>query len=402
MRHFADEARKELQNTFLGRLWGRHRANQLTRRYQQWHDWAHRQCGTPLSFDIERTREQIRARTRGVCVPSIGRGPVNSYLVTRTDGWGVSLLRELSTLGPVTLYDWRARGYTEEMLRNSGVATALNRDLKVHLKRACDEGQIDWVLFSCNGSVVLADTIKWIKDELGLLVVNQWLDCKHTFYSGERLNGQDCGLVDIAPYFDVSWTSSRAVCPWYYAVGATPYCAPEGFCPATFPRENLTMTHEVSFVGACYGSRLELVEGLRRAGIRVTTAGPGWRGGLGIISFAEMSRLYNSTRINLGIGRIGYSTEMTTLKGRDFEVPGSGGAYLTTYDWELATYYQVGPEILCYKSVVEAVDIIRYYLSHKGELDLVRERGRERAMKCHRWRNRFLDLLTFVEEAARG
>ena len=79
---------------------------------------------------------------------------------------------------------------------------------------------IDWVLCTCSGNVILTDTLKRMRGDLGLITVNQWLDCKQNFKLGRGRNGQDLGQIDIAPEFDLHWTNARAVCEWYLAVGA--------------------------------------------------------------------------------------------------------------------------------------------------------------------------------------
>jgi hypothetical protein len=65
--------------------------------------------------------------------------------------------------------------------------------------------------------------------------------------------------------------------------------------------------------------------------------------------------VFRDSQINLGIGFASPSFTLTTVKGRDFECPGVGACYLTTYNWELPLHYELGKEILCYRSV-EGVD----------------------------------------------
>jgi len=90
---------------------------------------------------------------------------------------------------------------------------------------------------------------------------------------------------------------------------------------------------------------------------------------------------------------VGYasSTDLfTNVKGRDFEVPLSGGGpYLTTFNSDLALHYEIGKEILCYRTVEEAVELIRYYLLRTTQADQIALAGRKRALSEHTWESRF-------------
>ena len=79
---------------------------------------------------------------------------------------------------------------------------------------------------------------------------------------------------------------------------------------------------------------------LKKAGIDIAAFGKGWPGGT--LSDREMVELYSRSRINLGFSGIGSSRRLCHLKGRDFEVPMSGGLYLTQDHPELELVYKVG------------------------------------------------------------
>ena len=77
------------------------------------------------------------------------------------------------------------------------------------------------------------------------------------------------------------------------------------------------------------------------------------------------------------MGGIGYSERFTNVKGRDFEIPGTGGGvYLTSFNPDLAQSFVVGEEILCYSNRDEMLELIRYYLAHPEEARAIAARGR--------------------------
>jgi spore maturation protein CgeB len=106
----------------------------------------------------------------------------------------------------------------------------------------------------------------------------------------------------------------------------------------------------------------------------------------------------NRSRINLGMGGIGYSESLTNVKGRDFEIPGTGGGmYLTSFNPDLALHFRVGEEIICYRSREELIELIRYYLQHEDEAEDIARRAYERSLKEHRWLHRYLKILDILD-----
>src|SRR5207245_2650125 len=104
--------------------------------------------------------------------------------------------------------------------------------------------------------------------------------------------------------------------------------------------------------------RIKLIRDLQRHGVPVEPFGDGWeRSAEG----AYPEKIYRASMINLGIGLASPSVKLATLKTRDFECPGSGSCYLTTYNWELALHYEIGKEILCYRTVEELIEMYSYH-----------------------------------------
>jgi hypothetical protein len=198
------------------------------------------------------------------------------------------------------------------------------------------------------------------------------------------------GQIDLATVFDLSWTSARVSCEWYMVEGGRPVYLPEGFDGCTFKPQAVAPDIGVSFIGAAYGQRPSIIQALRKAGIDVRAWGSGWKG-----SGWEPDpvRIMNRSRINLGMGYLGYSRTLTNVKARDFEIPAvGGGVYLTTYNSDLAQHFHLGEEILCYKDLDEMVELIRHYLKNEEAAREIAIRGRERCLAEHRWLHRYLAI----------
>jgi spore maturation protein CgeB len=157
----------------------------------------------------------------------------------------------------------------------------------------------------------------------------------------------------------------------------------------------------VSFVGARYGWRPHLINGLRRHGIDVACFGAGWPNGP--LANEDMNALYGSSRINLGVGGIGYSGKLLCLKGRDFEVPMSGAVYLTQDNPELSLVYDVGREILTYRDVGHCAEVIRALLDDPERAERIRRAARARCLRDHtyaaRWTTVFRTLGAVADSA---
>ena len=118
--------------------------------------------------------------------------------------------------------------------------------------------------------------------------------------------------------------------------------------------------------------------------------------GNGPLSDEEMIKLYSRSRINLGFAGSGYSKKLMCLKGRDFEVPMSGGLYLTQDNPELSLVYEVGKETMTYKDEKDSAEKIKWLFANPEEAAKIREAGRKRALKDHTWEKRFEEVFSIA------
>jgi hypothetical protein len=225
-----------------------------------------------------------------------------------------------------------------------------------------------------------------LRDAIRAPIVNLALNDKEAFV-GKVRRGRASGNRDICRLFDLCWTSTRDALEKYVVEGAIPIYLPEGGNPGVHHPYNEPKRFDVSFVGQCYGDRPCVITRLREAGVKVEVFGPGWPNGS--LSTEEMVRTWSRSRINLGFGGVLGHKETYCLKARDFEVPMSGGLYLTEYHEELTPFYEIGREIVTYKNFDDLVEKIRWLLSHPDEARTIRTAGYARALREHTWEKRF-------------
>lgn len=231
--------------------------------------------------------------------------------------------------------------------------------------------------------------------QLGIVTVNYDFDDSRKFWNS-RKHGIYTGSAEIASAFDlcVSAQSSSNVGK-YAAIGANPLFLPAGGNDAVFASVEPALERgvPVSFIGQNYGEREAWIEALEAAGVAVTKRGLNWPDGP--LTLDEMLALYSTSLLTIGFGFIGKSRQVG-LKGRDFEVPMTGCAYLTTYNEELANYFEAGVEILFYRTQQELQEIARYYISRPKEAIAIGLAGRKKALDSHRWEHRWGALLEVI------
>jgi hypothetical protein len=259
------------------------------------------------------------------------------------------------------------------------------------LRRAHRERPVDWFFSYATGWDITRDTLTRIQEEFGIPTVNISLDDKNWWDEVERRDPQG-GLVNVAPYFDLGWTSARVVTPWYWAEGGQAIFLPEGVNTDWFRPIETDADITVGFVGSNFGYRARIIDSLRRAGVQITVRGAGWPEGP--LPDEDMLRFFNRCQINLGLGDMHYSRWLTNLKGRDFEIPATGrGLYLTSYSSDLASCFAVGREIQCYRGVEEMTELIRQHLREPERSRAMACRARERCIAVHQWKHRFETVL---------
>lgn len=362
-------------------------------------------------LDCEEAHYRENFRERGLAIPGeteirariAGRFPGNTpkqkgdlhlLAIYHNYNWeGPSLGPSLAAFGEVKYLDWRDPILAGGMQSSDhGWLGAMNEGLLQKVQAWAAERPFDVVFTYLSGEQVNADILEKLRG-LGAPMVNLALNDKETFV-GKVRDGHAAGARDICRHFDLCWTSTLDALEKYVVEGATPLYLPEGANPDIHRPYDEEKVYDVSFVGQCYGNRPETIVRLRDAGVRVEAFGPGWPGGS--LSMEEMVRTWSRSRINLGFGGVLGHKETYCLKGRDFEVPMSGGLYLTEHHEELMPFYEIGREIVTYTGFDDLLEKIRWLLREPDQAETIRQAGRARALREHTWEMRFDRVLRML------
>lgn len=248
-----------------------------------------------------------------------------------------------------------------------------------------------------------------------------------------------------APHYTACLVPERTALAAYERVGATPIFFPMAANPDTYRRYDLAVAHDVSFAGQRYADRASAILALREERLDAHAYGQGWeadpaaqtaagdgafrslgrlarqvltgrsvwrawrdRANLGVLrrrhadalhgplSDDAYVRLFSRSRVNLGFLILGdthrTSRPLRQVRLREFEGPMAGAFYMTEWLEELAEHYEIGTEIVCFRSHEEMVDLCRHYLLHEEERERIRRAGHARARRDHTWARRFETL----------
>ncbi len=348
-----------------------------------------------LRYDYEKVKSEILQRINLRTKIDKTNGEISSFLFFPESNYISSMRNSLSKLGPLSIYDYGLRGYKQsdfakrttetEVLRSKMNEEFVHEVITAHRNR-----RLDWILCFANPLELNPSTVQKIIEVVGVPIVNITMDDINS-WSG---SGSRPGLKLFANTFDVSWTTSRLALDWYTSEGGRPVLLAEGFDDDIYNKHDVRKDIDVSFVGQCYGIRPIVIKKLREAGINVQTYGPGWDSGH--ISVEKQVEIFCRSKVNLGFGGIGHTLSVCNVKARDFEVPACGSVYLTTYNPDLALFYDIGKEILAYTSVYDLINQIRWCLRYPAEAEVVALSGYRRAHADHTWLHRYKAILEIL------
>jgi len=348
---------------------------------------AHRiDCPTGEALEAA-LRRRLSSRSRGRW-PKL-KGELHLFLAYYVSNWEAILPTSLQPFGQVTAFNWRECSVDDRVGNWIENRERMNADMLAAFHAANEHQPVDAVIGYLSGHNTNPETLRDMA-KAGAAVFNLCFDDK-LYFPGRKLGGRFTSPAAIASAVDLNLTNAPESIVKYAVHGGLAMFWPGAAHPEVHRPHPERFDYEVSFVGSCYGWRPRFAAALRRHGIKVECFGNGWPNGS--LSNEEVIRLYSRSRINLGFGAIGHSRKLLCLKGRDFEVPMSGGLYLTQHNPELALVYDIGREIVTYKNANDCAQQITELLGNPDRAAALREAGRKRALKEHTYEAKWSRVL---------
>lgn len=316
------------------------------------------------------------------------KGDLHIFLAYYVSSWESVLPRSLEPFGKVTVFNWREHGFDDRQPDWLSQRNQMNAAMLEIFHQANRTEPVDVVIGYLSGYNTSPKTLQKMA-QAGAVIFNFCWDDKLSF-SGKKLGGRYTGPAGIAHAVDLNLTNSPDSLIKYAVNGGLAMFWPEAAHPDVHRPYNTPFEFDVSFAGACYGQRPSFIKKLAKHNIKVECFGHGWPNGP--LPSEEMIKLYSRSRINLGFAGIGYSRKLMCLKGRDFEVPMSGGLYLSQNNPELLLVFNVGNEILTYRNEEDCVRIIHELLADPDRAEAIRKAGRKRCLSDHSYHARWLQV----------
>ena len=395
------------RNRLIFRLNAARRAWQMERELRALQRHYARRCSTGAAWSRQHAIDAARARlsARGITLPRPPQGRLRIFWVG-TD-WNqdhAGFLQSLKRFGDVVECrvgdHYGLRLALRAGARDPLVVAANDAALLEQVRAEHAREPFDLLIGQMWASFVSADALRQIQD-LGIANVNIALDDRlpeHWRWS----NGVRVGAIGLAAGIDLTLTTAAECCAWYAAEGAPAIFWPMASDPELFyPVSEEEKSFDVSFVGSRYGVRDKIVRGLLERGLPVAAFGPGWPNGP--VTADQSAEIFRKSRIILGVGNVGYSEKIFTLKLRDFDATMAGALYVTHRSDDLLLLFDEGREIECYRSIAECAEKIRFYLEHPAERAQIGRAAAERARREHTWDHRLTELMEILNlRANRG
>ncbi len=343
----------------------------------------------------EQLRRRLRARKLAWRNLSVER-PLHVVYASRPSNWEPhNIPPQLAEVAKVTPYYFGARGFDDAESSWIFRRHELDNDILSFVEALHKRDPVHLFIGYLSGWQVARQTIEAI-GAMGIVTCAFHWDDKLSF-RGSWAGGRWSGPAEVAAAYDLNLTNAPSSILKYQGEGGIAIFWPEGANPSHFAPRREAFLYDVSFIGGRYGWRPPLVDFLRKHQINIEAFGPGWPNGT--VSEPEMVQIINGSRINIGVGGIGYSRKSQCLKGRDFEIPMCGALYLTSYNPELELAYSLEREISTYRTDQECLDKVRFFLSNPSRADAIRHAARETCLRKHSWKRRFTDLIEILNAA---
>ena len=114
---------------------------------------------------------------------------------------------------------------------------------------------------------------------------------------------------------------------------------------------------------------------------------------------AEMFRLLRSSQLTLN--RHIDTAERFANNMRLFEATGTGALLVTDYKDNLADLFNIGEEVIAYRSAEECAELVGYFLAHRDEAEEIALAGQRRTLKDHSYERRMAQTAEYLEHHLR-
>lgn len=110
-------------------------------------------------------------------------------------------------------------------------------------------------------------------------------------------------------------------------------------------------------------------------------------------TLTEMPLIFHNSKINLNITS---KAIRSGLPLRIFDILACGGFLITNYQTELADFFDINSDLVCYDSEEDLLEKTEYFLNHENERKEIAHNGLSTLIKYHNYPERLLQLLSLA------
>lgn len=212
--------------------------------------------------------------------------------------------------------------------------------------------------------------------------------------------------------FDILFSSFPHFVKEFRKQGVMAYYQPLAFDPRVLQKEKpLERKHQVTFVGtlsADHSLRMEFLEQLQAHvpfdcwGYQISP----------LVNGSRMQRQYHGeawggemfSRLQESFMTLNYHVDIAgqfANNMRIFEATGCGALLMTDYKDNLQELFDIGREVVAYRSLEECADLIRFYLHHQDEARQIAKAGQARTLRDHTYDIRMAQTAEILERHLR-
>jgi spore maturation protein CgeB len=258
------------------------------------------------------------------------------------------------------------------------------------------------------GETLQEDTLVALQSP-GRHIASWWLDDPILYFNSHPQVRSQMPHLDTLFIYDrgkmkeLSEYGARRIIYLPCAVDTSVY-HPKGILPADLERYRC----DVGFAATYYPERGRLLTAM--SGLKVSLWGSGWSSSPEIKAFpngtlhgkklsgSELAALYG---IALICPNVHHSQSLLGgLNLRTFEIPSAGGFQLVDDVPGLEEHFELGREIIVYKSPGHFRELADYYLAHPSERTALIKRGKARVMRDHTYLQRMNVVMGVVTQMA--
>jgi hypothetical protein len=270
-----------------------------------------------------------------------------------------------------------------------------------------DGGPPQAVLSCCFSHDVELDLVDRVR-AAGIPWVNFFCDSLHAFD----------WVAGLAARTSLNWFVEAEAEERYRSLGVPCLRAPYALNPDALPDASCAAPdHALLFVGASNRTRIRAAALIRLTGVDLQVRGWGWKEALGsdtdsarapstpvkraarfvlrtllrarVGGHLEYDRMIEELRrsaVVLGLNESGLGPDAPRyLKLRDLELPGMGCCYLTEHHSDLADVYELGSEVMTFRTPWEAGRLAKDLARRPSECREIGRRARARVLGEHTW-----------------